>query len=722
MAKPSEICQFGCVPDFSDEILLKALSEEFGLSGFRPQQDDIVKSLLAGRNTVVIMPTGGGKSLCYQLPAVLMDGVALVISPLIALMKDQVDALEDRGIAATLINSSLSLSEQSRRIQMMAEGRYRLVYIAPERFRHRFFVEKLKTIKLSFVAIDEAHCISQWGHDFRPDYLRVGNALERLNHPPVHAFTATATPEVRQDIMQTLQMHEPNIFVTGFERKNLEFKVVQVAKRAEKFSHLARTIERLRTGIVYCATRKRVEEVSEQLNEWDVSHIAYHGGMEDGEREETQNEFITGKADVAVATNAFGMGIDRPDLRFVAHFEIPGSVEAYYQEAGRAGRDGLPSECVLYYNYADRRTQDFFIDGSNPDADFVRRTYAQLLELKDGANEIKASIQHLADLVGSRNSMQIGSTVKLLADAGVLERFDIPGERIRGTRILRPDLTPPEIPLDEQAMAMKATRDRGKLEAMILYATHYGCRQVWIRDYFGEKEAEECGLCDACENSSSEKRKPLPAEKLLILRKMLSGVARMSRRGGPEKWNAVYGKGLIAQMLAGSEDKKIHQFGLNRLSTYGILKEEGTQFARLLIESALRAGMLKTTGGMRPLTTLTPYGDAVMLEKSEARMAWPKPNSGRKKLAPRPSLLMDSGENIDPDLLERLRKKRLQLAKVRGNIPPFQILNNRALEGLASLKPSSPEEALSVPGIGPAKVKSIVPAMLEVIASWRKQS
>ncbi|MFP4542181.1 MAG: RecQ family ATP-dependent DNA helicase, partial [Opitutales bacterium] len=383
--------------------LPQALARHFGFDVFRPGQEAIVESIVSGRNTLVIMPTGGGKSLCYQLPALVLEGTTLVISPLIALMKDQVDALTARGISATFINSSLPPAEQSARIRLMAEGGYKLVYVAPERFRHRRFVEELQRVKLSFVAVDEAHCVSQWGHDFRPDYLRVGEGIARIGNPPVSAFTATATPEVRADIERFLNLGEPSVHITGFARPNLHFEIRTVAKRAEKYAALSRLIAERKTGIIYCATRKRVEEVASQLEEWEISHIAYHGGLKDVDREALQNEFISRRVDVAVATNAFGMGIDRADLRFVAHFEIPGSVEAYYQEAGRAGRDGLPSHCVLFYNYADRRTQDFFIEGANPSAEFIRDVYHQLLEVADGQTEIHRTIQELTELIGSKN-------------------------------------------------------------------------------------------------------------------------------------------------------------------------------------------------------------------------------------------------------------------------------------------------------------------------------
>lgn len=701
-----------------------ALAEHFGFEAFRPGQEAIVQSIADGRNTLAIMPTGGGKSLCYQLPALVLDGVTLVISPLIALMKDQVDALKARGLPATFINSSLPPGEQNARIDGMRDGAFKLVYVAPERFRHRRFVEELKRVKISFVAVDEAHCVSQWGHDFRPDYLRVGEGLEAIGRPPVSAFTATATPEVREDIERFLDLKDPAIFISGFGRPNLNFEVREVSKRADKFAHLSRIIGQQKTGIIYCATRKRVEEVSQHLAEWDIAHVAYHGGLSDEQREELQNQFISKRVDVAVATNAFGMGIDRADLRFVAHFELPGSVEAFYQEAGRAGRDGLPSQCVLFYNYADRRTQDFFIDGANPTPEFIRSVYHQLLELADEAKEVRLSIQDLTETIGSRNGMAVGAALKVLGDLGLLERFDIPGERLRGTRLLKPGILPFKIELDEAALKEKERRDRGKLESIIAFANARECRQIWIRRYFGEEDPEPCHHCDECRATTDVKVRALTEAETLTVRKLLSGVARMSERSGYD-WVPRFGKGLILQMLTGSTDQKIEQFGLHKLTTHGLLATEGIAFVRELYDACLRAGFIMTTGGIRPLVTLTAMGAAVMFGKLSPELVWPEMSRAAKLTASgrssRKGAFQFDGE-IDKSLVEALREKRGQLAKARGNVPAYTILTNRSLEALAINRPKTPAEALLLPGIGEAKAQKIVPTFLKVIVAWEAEN
>ncbi|MFW6354217.1 MAG: helicase-related protein, partial [Verrucomicrobiota bacterium] len=520
-----------------------------------------------------------------------------------------------------------------------------------------------------------------------------------------------------------LNLGEPSVHITGFARPNLHFEIRTVAKRAEKYAALSRLIAERKTGIIYCATRKRVEEVASQLEEWEISHIAYHGGLKDVDREALQNEFISRRVDVAVATNAFGMGIDRADLRFVAHFEIPGSVEAYYQEAGRAGRDGLPSHCVLFYNYADRRTQDFFIEGANPSAEFIRDVYHQLLEVADGQTEIHRTIQELTELIGSKNGMAVGAALKVLGDLGLIERFDVPGERRRGTRLLRPEVLPYQIALDEAALAEKERRDRSKLDSVIAFANARECRQVWIRRYFGEDAPEACDRCDECRASRGADVRALDEEQTLILRKLLSGAARMSTRKNEREWIPRFGKGLLVQMLTGSDEQRLSQLGLRDLSTYGLLEAEGTALVRALVDAALRAGFLYSTGGTRPLLTLTPMGTAVMTGELTPELAWPTRREAPTAKGERPSgrraaALQLEGSAPADDLLAALRRKRAELAKARGNMPAYTILTNRSLEALAAARPRTPQEAQLLSGIGPAKARSVVPAFLRIIEDW----
>jgi ATP-dependent DNA helicase RecQ len=399
---------------------LDALHEHFGFAEFREGQREVIDSILEGRDTVVVMPTGGGKSLCFQLPALMREGATVVVSPLIALMKDQVDALHARGLPATFINSSIDFEEQKDRMRQLRRGELKLVYVAPERFRSNHFVEALQSANVSLFAVDEAHCVSTWGHDFRPDFLRLKQAIEQIGRPQVVALTATATPYVRADIIEQLGLREPRAFVSGFDRPNLSLRVVHTQKDREKITHIRALAAGGGSGIIYSSTRKSVEQVARRLQDAGLSVVAYHAGMEDAERVRAQDQFMSGARQMIVATNAFGMGIDKPDIRFVAHYQMPGSIEAYYQEIGRAGRDGLPSTCALLFNYADKRTQDYFIEGSYPPPELIAKVYEALIGT--GERRIELSTKEIAARAAVRNEMAVQSALIILEKAGHIER------------------------------------------------------------------------------------------------------------------------------------------------------------------------------------------------------------------------------------------------------------------------------------------------------------
>ncbi|ACK60694.1 TPA: DNA helicase RecQ [Bacillus cereus] len=346
------------------------LASYFGYSSFRRGQDETIKNVLDGKDTVCIMPTGGGKSICYQIPALVFEGTTLVISPLISLMKDQVDTLVQNGISATYINSSISIAEANQRIQLAKQGHYKLLYVAPERLDSMEFVDQLIDMKIPMIAIDEAHCISQWGHDFRPSYLHIHRILDYLPEKPlVLALTATATPQVRDDICNTLEINQENTIMTTFERENLSFSVIKGQDRNAYLADYIRQNQK-ESGIIYAATRKVVDQLYEDLMKAGVSVSKYHAGMSDIDRNEQQELFLRDEVSVMVATSAFGMGIDKSNIRYVIHYQLPKNMESYYQEAGRAGRDGLDSTCILLYSSQDVQVQRFLIDQSTGESRF----------------------------------------------------------------------------------------------------------------------------------------------------------------------------------------------------------------------------------------------------------------------------------------------------------------------------------------------------------------
>lgn len=679
---------------------------------------------------MAILPTGGGKSLCYQLPALMMEGTAIVISPLIALMKDQVDALKVRNLPAGFINSSQTHEEQRAVLAAMRAGELKLVYVSPERFRLNGFSRTLSVCPISFVAVDEAHCLSQWGHDFRPDYLRLGQALADLGSPPVAAFTATATPDVRDDIRTSLRLRNPAEIVYGFSRPNLTFNVRQMASKQDKLEHLLGLISELKTGIIYCATRKSVEAVyADLLTEKVRNLVYYHAGMSEQERTAAQDRFMSGKAQVAVATNAFGMGIDRADIRFVAHYEMPGSVEAYYQEGGRAGRDGLPAECDLLFNFADKRVQEFFVEGANPTPAFIESVYAQLLKEMDSNHEIALSIDQLTERFADKvNPMAVSSAISVLVRQGAIDRYDIPGKRIRGTRILNPDLKPSKLKIDRSGLDEKRARDEKRLDNMVTFCYAKQCRQQWILEYFGEHDAEPCGRCDHCRSNKSRKTVAITGAELEIVRKALSGVARMSWRRGNDDFEPRYGRKKIIQCVVGSGAEGITQAGLDQLSTYGILKKEGKLFVEKLFDSMDEAGLIRIEEGEYPLLALTKKGAAVLFGKENCRMVWPvekqvsaslvraagRPKSAPAHQPPAGELFSVSRRSIsDEELLKKLKAKRIAVAAAR-KVPTFTIFSTKALEELAHHRPTTKEDALKLHGIGEKNIKSIGP-FLEVI-------
>ncbi len=419
-----------------DQILL----DRFGFREFRPGQREVVEHVVRGGDALVVMPTGAGKSLCYQVPALARGGLTIVVSPLIALMKDQVDALVELGIRATFLNSSITRDEYEARAEAARRGEIELLYVAPERFTPAF-LRFCQGLDIRLLAIDEAHCLSQWGHDFRPEYLKLGRVREALGKPPTIALTATATPEVQDDIVVTLGIGSCRRFIQGFDRSNLVLEVVPVDRKADKDALLA-DLALPGPALVYCATRKNVERACSALRESGVRAGLYHAGLEPGDRTRVQDAFMAGQLPVVVATNAFGMGIDKRDIRTIVHYDMPGTVEAYYQEIGRAGRDGRQSRAVLLYAPVDRRIHEFFIDNSHPPAEWVHRLWQWLVDQRE--NPVFRSVEAMGEaLPPDAGDRAAASCVHILVREGRVRRI-APSDRSAWIRVLKPDAPLPQ--------------------------------------------------------------------------------------------------------------------------------------------------------------------------------------------------------------------------------------------------------------------------------------
>ncbi len=564
--------------------------ELFCYSSLRKGQDEPIQSVLSGQDTLVVMPTGAGKSLCFQIPACLQEGLTIVVSPLIALMKDQVDALQRKNISATFINSSLSPDEQNQRIRAMQSGAFRIVYVAPERFRSTRFTYALDAIPIRLLAIDEAHCISEWGHDFRPDYRKLKQIRVDLGSPPTIALTATATPDVQKDIIDALGLDDPAIHVSGFTRKNLFFEVAQIRSKKEKFLRILALLEYYKKGsfIIYCATRKQCDEVLKELKSKGVNAGIYHGGLSDNERRKAQDDWLADRLPVLVATNAFGMGVDKSNVRGVIHYNIPGSVESYYQEAGRAGRDGEESHCLLLFSLADRGIHDFFIENTYPAREVFEKVWSYLQDLQSGSYEVKLSLlaREFSTSKAKLHPMGLEAILRIFQKKGSIEYLRQGGfESISVYDVDGP------LPVDWHDLSRRRKVAQDQVKDLLSFCGTRECRQAFIVRYFGESEVEDCQKCDICLGVPEYAQRVMQEnirrirsgsdDGLTVLRKVLAGIARAKgRRGGH----------ALAGMLVGSNAKALKQTGLQHLSTFGILRQMKKEDALYLLDLCVNVG------------------------------------------------------------------------------------------------------------------------------------
>ncbi len=627
------------------------LKQHFGLDQFRPGQADVVASVLSGRNTVVVMPTGAGKSLCYQLPAMLLDGVTVVVSPLIALMQDQVSSLEARGISATFINSTLSDTERADRQRRLRNGEYKLVYVAPERFKSEAFVSALIDAKLALYAIDEAHCISQWGHDFRPDYALLGQVRKRLRPPRTVALTATATPEVRDDITRVLLMKEPQVFVAGFDRPNLFLEVTTVAGDADKRDACAQLATE-GSGVIYCSTRKQAESLHEHLVDEDLPAVLYHAGMDDSARRKAQDEFMATPDSVAVATNAFGMGIDKPDIRWVAHAGIPRAVEAYYQEIGRAGRDGQASRAVLLFNHADVFTQERLIQGNHP----PETLFQDVWNVLRGLDTFERGVHVLAAQVGG-SEFEVSAVMKVLERQGVISRGGR-GEGRYGITVLPSGaLHHPRSPEAKALLtALNESAPPGVKQSLELYALsrRSGLEEDKIRHALTLLERSGIALV----------QRPFSGRALTILRH--------------EPWRDL---GVDLTGLRAQERNQL--LLLKRMTDYAYTRRcRRTYLLRYFGEEAsfgqscgtcdVCAGPRLTIASRPSRTSNGPTGERVLPARYSSFAA------------------------------EELKRWRRELAQDLG-VPPFIIFNDATLYGIAAALPTTRDAFLAVKGTGESR-------------------
>jgi ATP-dependent DNA helicase RecQ len=605
------------------------LKSVFGHDAFRPGQEELIDAMRSGRDLLGVMATGSGKSLCYQFPAVEREKQCLVVSPLISLMNDQVKKLELAGIPAAGLHSHVGPRERQQALAHWGAKRLRFLYVAPERFSDEGFIAALAASRPDYVVIDEAHCISHWGHDFRPEYGSLGR-LKELFDIPIAAFTATATPRVQREIVANLKLIRPLVRVHGFYRPNLSFTAVMEGSERRRTSRILDETDVEGAAIVYCSSRKRVDELTEELRSGGRPAFAYHAGLEPDVRETAHRHFRDDARVVIVGTNAFGMGVDRPDVRSVIHAQMPGTVEAYYQEAGRAGRDGLAATCLLLYSPGDVAIHEFF------------------------------------------NQKSVES-----------------------------------VPPDQRVEWEKHRQDQ--LDLMRRYAYGAGCRQQAIMDYFGDAETLPLG-CSHCDNCQTPEAALVDGKTQETIRILLSGAARLDGR---------FGGSQLADLVTGSDTAQIRRYQHEQLPTYGRLSSMTKRQVQAMIQALIRQGYLRQEGLRYPVLAITETGRQVMHNRAQARLgSWEPvvPSKSRRdpSVSRAPAQALPTEEHAV--LRQALRDWRFRKARELG-IPPYALFWDRTLDELSVRRPSTPEDLVTIWGIGEQKRRTFGAELLAVIAA-----